>query len=156
MAWVTFTAATDDPPLKLQVPRSWLPFQAGVGDTGGTEWVNPADHTQRIAVVSTGCLTCMTDSAGDWSVQRLYAGDAGVQWTSLAVDQLHGSFTDTDHTDEFCLNGDIHNLARGQTHEPYIALGYAAITKIPTAQAIEVFAWAPTDIAQRIIASAEE
>ena len=143
-----------DPALRLQIPTSWRPYQAFVGDTGGTEWVNPADVNQRIAVVTTTCQSCMQDlSNGTWSVRYLYGGDAGIQWTTVATNALRATFVDTDHLDQFCLNGDPRNPAWGRTHEPYVAVGFAQIIESPISVALEVFAWAPTNVAQNAIKS---
>jgi hypothetical protein len=140
--------------LRLQIPTSWQPYQAFVGDTGGTEWVNPADVNQRIAIVTTACQSCMQDlSNGTWSVRYLYGGDPGIQWTTVAANALRATFVDTDHLDQFCLNGDPNNPARGLTHEPYVAVGFAQIIQSPISEALEVFAWAPTNVAHNAINS---
>ena len=154
MRWVTQSFGTDQPAVSVQVPTGWKPYHAFVGQTGGTEWVNPADPSQRIAVVLDHCMSCqqpeltrnptvqkwLTDSTGS----LVHAGDTAIQRTSITDNGQQGYFTDTAHIDDFCLNGDPDNPAWGQTHEPYVALGYVHLAQKPIVEPVEVFAWAPT------------
>ncbi len=163
MRWITQSFGTDQPAVSVQVPTGWKPYHAFVGQTGGSEWVNPADPSQRIAVVLDHCMSCqqpeltrnptvqkwLTDSTGS----LVHAGDTAIQWTSITDNGQQGYFTDTAHIDDFCLNGDPDNPAWGQTHEPYVALGYVHLAQKPIVEPVEVFAWAPTDIAQTVIDS---
>jgi hypothetical protein len=163
MRWVSQDFGTDEPSLSLQVPASWTPHHAFVGQTGGTEWVNPADPDQRVAVVLGGCMSCQQPeltrdpTVRTWLVDStgslIQPGEAAIQWTSVTDDGQQGYFTDTAHIDDFCLNGDSSNPAWGQTHEPHVALGYVHLVQKPIVEPAEVFAWAPTDIAQTVIAS---
>ena len=163
MRWVSQDFGADHPSLSLQVPAGWTPHHAFVGQTGGTEWVNPADPDQRVAVVLGYCMSCqqpeltrdptvrtwLTDSAG----VLIQPGEAAIRWTSVTDDGQQGYFTDTAHIDDFCLNGDSSNPAWGQTHEPYVALGYVHLAQQPIVEPVEVFAWAPAGVAQTVIGS---
>jgi hypothetical protein len=165
MRWVTQDFGTDQPSLRLQVPTGWRPYAGFVGQTGGTEWVNPADPDQRIAVVLGQCASCqqpeltrnltvrswLVDSAGG----LIQPTEATIQWTSVTDGGQQGYFTDTTHIDDFCLNGDPDNPARGQTHDRYVALGYVHLVQKPIIEPAEVFAWAPTGIAETVINSAK-
>jgi hypothetical protein len=123
-----------------------------VGDTGGTEWVNPKAPTERIDIVSTGCVGCMQNAQGQWDVTSLY-GTPSVQWTSVSANHEQGHFTNTSHSDPYVANGDPANPAHGHSQDPYVALGFEEIVPQPTILAIEVEAWAPASLARSVMAS---
>lgn len=151
MHWITnhLTSATV---AKLEVPATWQSYHVFVGDTGGTEWVNPNDPAERVDVVSTGCVGCMQNAQGQWDVRSLF-GTPSVHWTSVSTNHKEGHFTNTSHSDPFVANGDPANPAHGHSHDPYIAQGVAQIVPNPTILAVEVEAWAPASLASSIIDS---
>jgi len=163
MRWVTQSFGTDQPAASVQAPAGWKPYRVFVGQTGGAEWVNPSNPSQRIAVVLGQCMSCQQPelthdpTVRSWLIDSsgglVQADEATVQWTSIADDGQQGYFTDTAHVDDFCLNGDPGNPASGMTHEPYVALGYIHLVQTPIVEPIEVFVWAPTDIAHAVIDS---
>ncbi len=149
MLWTTdqITSATA---VRLEIPATWRSYRVFAGDTGGTEWVNPKDPAERIDIVSTGCIGCMQNAQGQWDVRSLF-GTSSIRWTSVSTNLMQGEFVNTSHSDPYVANGNPANPAHGQSHDPYIAHGFAEIVPQPIAADVELEVWAPASLAQAVI-----
>lgn len=104
--------------VQLQVPKGWNSYHVFVGDTGGTEWLNPQDPSEQIVVVASG------NASG----------------TNLRP----GPFTDTSHKNPYNQNGDSNNPNFGVEKVPYVGYGISHIFKNPILTATYVEVWVPS------------